>query len=221
MKNRYKKHKTHIIYAIKIQNKKLPWIIMLIIFNTIFLFAFNKIETNFQPIVKALATAKVKNHIMKTIDYSISKIPDTYTDYSNICQIHKNPSGEIISITLNTNAVKNIKSKLSKTIVQNISQLHSEELNIPIGNLTNTYILSGRGPKIPIKIIITSSPDIHIESYFEDAGINQTKHKISIFTNIEAQIILPYETMIKKVTYESLLSETIIVGKVPNVYISK
>lgn len=194
---------------------------MLIIFNTTFLFAFKKIETNFHPTVKALATAKVINHIMTTIDSSITEIPDTYTDYSDICQINKNEAGEIISITLNTNAVKKIKSHLSRTIVKNITQTHFEELGIPIGNLTKTYILSGRGPKIPIKILTASSPDIHIESHFEAAGINQTKHKISIYTNIDIQIILPYETIIKKVTYESLLSETIIVGKVPDVYVSK
>ena len=194
---------------------------MLIIFNTTFLFAFKKIETNFHPTVKTLATAKVINHIMTTIDSSISEIPDTYTDYSDICQINKNETGEIISITLNTNAVKKIKSYLSRVIVKNITETHFEELGIPIGNLTKTYILSGRGPKIPIKILTASSPDIHIESHFETAGINQTKHKITIHTNINIQIILPYETISKKVTYESLLSETIIVGKVPDVYVSK
>ena len=221
MKNQYKKHKSHIIYTIKLRNKKIFIIIMLIIFNTTFLFAFKKIETNFQPAVKALATAKVINHIMTTIDSSISEIPNTYTDYSDICQINKNEAGEIISITLNTNDVKKIKSHLSKTIVKNITQTHIEDLGIPIGNLTKTYILSGRGPKIPIKILTASSPNIHIESHFEDAGINQTKHKITILTNIDIQIILPYETIYKKVSYESLLSETIIVGKVPDVYVSK
>ena len=109
MKNQYKKHKSHIIYTIKLRNKKIFVIIMLIIFNTTFLLAFKKIETNFHPTVKTLATAKVINHITTTIDSSISEIPDTYTDYSDICQINKNETGEIISITLNTNAVKKIK----------------------------------------------------------------------------------------------------------------
>ena len=221
MKNIYQKHKTHFIYTVKLKSKKIMIITMIIIFNTSFLFTFKKIETNFQPIVKILAISQATNYTLSSINKSLAEISDTYTDYSNICQITKNENGEIISLTINANVTKNIKSNLSKSIVNNIQNTHSEDLGIPIGSITRTYILSGKGPEIPLKILTSSSPDIHIESRFESAGINQTKHKITIHTNINIQIILPYETISKKVTYESLLSETIIVGKVPDVYVSK
>lgn len=221
MKNTYKKHKTHIIYTLKLRSKKLVIILILIIFNSTFLFAFKKFEENFLPTVKALATTQSVNYTIKIIDKSLEEVPNVYKDYSNICQITKSESGDIISLTTNTNAIKNIELSLTKLIIKNIEKSHLEDLGIPIGNLTKTYILSGRGPEIPIKILTPSSPDIHIESQFESSGINQSKHKIIIHTDINIQIILPYETISKKVTHESLLSETIIVGKVPDVYVSK
>lgn len=221
MKNRYKKHKNHFIYTIKLRNKKLILIVMLIIFNITFWFAFKKMEKNFYPTVKVLSTTQSVNFTMSIIDKSVEEIPSIYTDYSNICQLNKNETGDIISVTTNANAIKNIKSNLAKSIIRNIEKAHSEKFGIPIGNLTKTYIFSGRGPEIPIKILAPYSPDIYIESEFESTGINQTKHKIIIHTDINIQIILPYETISKTVTHESLLSETIIVGKVPDVYVSK
>lgn len=194
---------------------------MLILFNISFFITFKYIEKNFQPTVKALATSQSQTFIMSTIDESVEEIPDIFTNYSELCYITKNEKGEIISITTNTNIINKIKLNLSENIVERIKHSHLQNLGIPIGNLTNTYILSGRGPKIPIKILTSSSPEIHIESKFESAGVNQTKHKISIITNIKIQIILPNETLHEQVSYEALLSETIIVGKVPDVYVSK
>ncbi len=221
LKNLYYKHKTHIIYSIKLKSKKIILLIILSIFNVSFLFTFKFVEKNFKPSVEALAISQANTYSITLIDEAIHKLPVAYKEYSELCNINKNTNGDIISVTTNTNVINNIKINLSEKIAQSVKNSHLKELGIPIGNLTGTYIFSGRGPKIPIKILTASSPDIHIDSKFEAAGVNQTKHKISIITNINIKIILPYETLTKKVTYETLLIETIIVGKVPDVYVSK
>ena len=67
MKNQYKKHKSHIIYTIKLRNKKFLIIMMLIIFNTTFLFAFKKIETELKDNSNTkLIVESVKNIIKDT-----------------------------------------------------------------------------------------------------------------------------------------------------------
>lgn len=191
------------------------------IFNITFWLTFKTVDENFKPIVTALATSYSATYTTSVINESVKDTTEPEADYSEICQINKNENGEIISITTKTNTVNNIKLRLSEKIIQKIKNSDSKELGVPIGNLTNTYILSGRGPKIPIKILTSSAPKVAIESKFESAGINQTKHKISVITTVDIQIILPYETITKTVSSESLICETIIVGKVPNVYVSK
>lgn len=194
---------------------------MLMIFNISFLFTFKLIEENFKPSVSALATAYAGTYTTSVINKSIKETTILNTEYSKLCYINKNEDGEIISVTSDANTINEIKLNLSEKIIEKLKPSGSQEIGIPIGNLTKTYILSGRGPEIPIRVITTSSPDITIESTFESAGVNQTKHKISLFTTVDVQIILPYETLTKTVSYESLISETIIVGKVPDVYVSK
>ena len=209
------------MYSIKSRSKKIIIIIMLMIFNISFLFTFRLIEKNFKPSVSALAEAYAGTYTSSVINKAIKETTILNTEYSELCYINKNEDGEIISVTSDTNTINKIKLNLSEKIIEKLKPSGSQEIGIPIGNLTKTYILSGRGPEIPIKVITTSSPNITIESSFESAGVNQTKHKISLFTTVEIQIILPYETLTKTVSYESLISETIIVGKVPDVYVSK
>lgn len=221
MKNLYNKHKSHVMYSIKLRSKKIIIIMMIMIFNISFLFTFKVIEKNFKPAVSALATAYAGTYTTSVINESIKQTSEINTDYSELCKINKNENGEIISVTTNTNTINIIKLNLSEKIIENINKVNHQELGVPIGNLTKTYILSGRGPKIPIKILTASSPGIDVESKFESAGVNQTKHKISIVAKVDIQIILPYEILTETVSCESLISETIIVGKVPDVYISK
>lgn len=221
MKNRYKKHKNHIIYSINIRFKKTMGIMLLITFNISFLLTFKIVENNFKPSVSSLAASCSSTYVTSVINKSIRDSTEQKINYSDLCKINKNDDGEIISITTDTSAINNIKLKLSENIIKNLNYTKDHTLGIPIGNLTKTYILSGRGPEIPIKILTTSSPKITVESKFESTGINQTKHKISLVTTIEIHIILPYETTTKTVISESLICDTIIIGKVPDVYIAK
>ena len=102
-----------------------------------------------------------------------------------------------------------------------INNTSYEDVEIPIGSITKSHFMSGRGPKIPIRLLITGSPKMEIDNKFESAGINQTKHKISIITTVEIEVILPYDNVKTTVSSETMLFETVIVGKIPNVYVSK
>lgn len=221
MRNTYNKHKTHMIYSFKLKIKRFTIITLLLIFNISLFFSYRIMEKNFKPTVSALAVSYVTTYTTDFINNSVKQIQKHNFDYSDICVISKNDNGEIISISTNANIVNSIKLKLSEKIVQSSTNPKYQEHKIPVGNLSNSYILSGRGPEIPIRILTSSSPKISVESSFESTGINQTKHKISIVTNVDVKIILPYETITKNIISESLLCETIIVGKVPDVYIAK
>ena len=221
MKNTYNKHKSHLIYSINLRFRKIILILMLLIFNSSFWITFKTVENNFKPTVTALATSYSNTHVTSLINSSVKDITDKKINYSDLCVINKNDNGEIISVTTNTSGINSIKLKLSDKIIENLKNKEFQNIGVPIGNLTKTYIFSGRGPEIPIKILTASAPKIAIESNFESAGINQTKHKISLITKVDIQIILPYDTITTTVSSESLICDTIIIGNVPNVYVAK
>ena len=63
--------------------------------------------------------------------------------------------------------------------------------------------------------------DTEIHSEFIAQGINQTKHRISILVTAEVSAILPLHSTDIVISDEFLVSETIIVGEIPSVYLSE
>ena len=78
---------------------------------------------------------------------------------------------------------------------------------------------SGRGPEISLKLHQVGAVDTEIHSEFISEGINQTKHRISVLVTVEISAILPLHSTDIKISDEFLVSETVIVGEIPNVYL--
>ena len=55
---------------------------------------------------------------------------------------------------------------------------------------------------------------------FESSGINQTRHKIYLEAKTQVKVIVPLTTSIKEVKAQIPISETVIIGDVPNSYVN-
>ena len=92
------------------------------------------------------------------------------------------------------------------------------DIKVPIGAISGTKILSGTGPNINIKVMPVGSIDTEIKTEFESKGINQTVYRIYLNLICEIKIIMPYESISRKIENQILLVETGIVGDVPETY---
>lgn len=89
---------------------------------------------------------------------------------------------------------------------------------IPLGSVTDYYLLSSAGPSIPIKIIPISVVDSEITENFESVGINQVRHSIDfrIWVKMHYRGYLLDER--ETITTTIPIAETIISGDVPQYY---
>lgn len=221
MKTAFNKHKTHLIYSFNLNSRKLFvslfMIATIITTNLVYRYA----EGNIQPVVTSLAVSQANTYASELINNTVTKVAESGIDYSDLCKINKDEKGEILSINTNTQKINKIKQQTASVLISLINNTSYEDVEIPIGSITKSHFMSGRGLKIPIRLLITGSPKMEIDNKFESAGINQTKHKISIITTVEIEVILPYDNVKTTVSSETMLCETVIVGKIPNVYVSK
>ena len=111
-----------------------------------------------------------------------------------------------------------LKTQLLSTLDASAQSLAQEKISVPLGNITGIQLLSGRGPDIPIKIIAISSSDAVFRGEFEDAGINQTIHRIMMDVSLELVILLPNGTESERVTTDVCVAETVLLGDVPGSY---
>ena len=92
-------------------------------------------------------------------------------------------------------------------------------LEVPSGLITNNYILSSLGPKIPVKIALTGEFESFVSSDVVEYGINNAMLTIYINIKVSEQITLPFIT--DKVTIENKIPifMSLVNGTIPNYYI--
>ena len=93
-------------------------------------------------------------------------------------------------------------------------------VKIPLGNLTGVNMLMGRGPDVPVKIIYLTSSKVDFKNELVTAGINQTKHQLSLEVTVDVDILVPWRTVSSQVVTDVLIADTVIVGQVPDTYVN-
>lgn len=141
--------------------------------------------------------------------------------YEDLIVIEKNAQGEISLITSNANAI----NKINREIATKTSILLKEKLDagipVPLLAFSGIKLLSAYGEKVMIKTVSVTSVLCDFDSTFKSVGINQTLHSIYLDVEIVLNINLPLKKYTDTINSRVLLSETVIVGKVPEIYLNK
>lgn len=75
-------------------------------------------------------------------------------------------------------------------------------------------MLSGKGPRVHFEILPVGTVKTGFVTEFESAGINQTRHKISLEATASVRIVVPSGARTVSVTTTALMAESILVGDV-------
>lgn len=151
--------------------------------------------------------------ISETVADYISENNYTYSDFAVV--LYDN-SGRTASVEALSENINRVQSELTSEINNNLSENGEASAKISLGSLSGSYLLSGRGPEVKIKICPVGDASVKLRSSFDSAGINQTRHRI--YAEISADFIssIPLYSFETEENFELLLAETIIVGDVPD-----
>ena len=168
----------------------------------------------------AIAVSDASDAVTVSINNAIADIMrdgDYSADY--FVTFEKSEAGEITAISSNMARINALSAKILDRIV-GATDTHMLTVNIPAGNLTGISVLMGRGPKVPVKIITMTSSRVEFNNSIVTAGINQTKHQINLEVIVDIDILVPWGTESTQVITEVLIADTIVVGRVPDTYLS-
>jgi sporulation protein YunB len=133
-------------------------------------------------------------------------------------RFEKDNEGKISALETNMAEMNRLQSQILSDILERLSVVSASELSIPVGTLTGTPLLAGRGPRIPVKMEFVGSSNARFDNDFTEAGINQTKHRVLLYVDVSVSILLPGFSTYTKVTNAFTVAETVIVGSVPQTY---
>lgn len=134
--------------------------------------------------------------------------------------VERDSEGKITSIETDAKAVTALQNKICERINESLSEIENKTLSVPVGTLSGITFLSGRGSDVSLKLHQVGAVDSELKSEFVSSGVNQTKHRLSIAISVEITAVLPLHSTDMTIRSEYLLSETIIVGEIPDVYLN-
>ena len=172
-----------------------------------------------RPLLESLATTRVSNTVNRIIFEAVNEaIQEGDICYEELISLEKDHEGKITAVHSNMAAFNRLQAQVLDIILARIDQVSARELSIPLGTLTGSALLAGRGPRISVRMESVGSSTARFENRFTSAGINQTNHQIVLEVDVSVSILLPGFTTATTVSTAVTVAETVIVGAVPETY---
>ena len=172
-----------------------------------------------KPVVVDLATARISNAVNRIVVAAVNDAVDSgRIDYEQLVDFDKDAEGHVTALRSNMAAFNRLQASIADDILQRMAEVSSTDLAIPIGTLTGSPLLAGRGPCLRVRMQSVGTATARFDNQFSSAGINQTRHRIILDVDVHVSILLPGLTTYTKVSNEISVAETVIVGGVPDTY---
>lgn len=141
--------------------------------------------------------------------FAQEKLSDTVPAYLSETAAWQNEK----SVVPDTYYLSQLKASLTQKLQEKLAG--KAIVWIPIGDFTDTAILSGRGVRIPLVYSVNGTVNIEFFSELSGAGINRTKY--SILMEIRVDLLSISSQFSESVTVQSnyLIYESVIDGAVP------
>ncbi len=198
---------------IKTKIKIICVLLAILIFFNLFLY---KLDTAISPTIANVAKAQIRKKTVETINRAILDEYNNNFNYDEVIKIEKDSYGNIIMLKADTLKMNKIACEIAIKAQVELNKSGNMEVEIPLSYVFKNNILAGFGPSVVIKAEPIGNINTEYLSKFENAGINQTRHKIYINVDTEVNVILPLNTDRIEVKSQIPVAETIIIGKVPS-----
>lgn len=153
--------------------------------------------------------------VTRSMAMQLEKMQASYKDFVTLTF---KEGGEVAAITTDTPRLLSLQNEVCQEIFGAYKSAGALSLSVPYLWLFGIDFLSYGGPSAKIKVLPTRFLHTYYTSEFEEAGINQTKHRILFHVEGTFDLLLPQGKERITVSERYCMAETVIVGKVPDAY---
>ena len=166
-------------------------------------------------------TVEIKSRALATraMNSSVADVVMNSIVYDDLVNVISDEFGNISMIQANSLEINNLTKDLAQACEERITEYGKVGVTIPVGTFTGVPLLVGRGPSVNVKMTPIGSVVCRFMSHFESAGINQTIHKIYVNIQANVSVVMPLSSRRFEAVQQVLISESVIVGQVPEVYL--
>ena len=182
------------------------------------------LDMGIRPMVREAAASQTQIAVNRMIQQAVLEVlEEDGLRYQSFVSLQQNQSGETTALITDTVLINRLQGELLEKILQTLQQYRELKLELPLGSLTGIQfveVMARRGldtlrygPLRPVGLVKTK-----IINQFDEAGINQTRHRIQLQVTVDMLSLLPGYRISSQAQCNVILAETIIVGLVPDAY---
>ncbi|NLV59610.1 MAG: sporulation protein YunB [Clostridiales bacterium] len=177
------------------------------------------VESNLSQMMLDMAYARAYSLAVETINQSVWDVMQGSVSYDELIITHVDTQGKVTMLNANTVRMNELATKVALMAEAELGLSENQQIEIPIGAALGIRFLAGAGPRIPIQIVPVGAVNTQFTTEFEAAGINQTRHKISMILSTTVRLVIPSGSKRVDVISTVPIAETIIVGAVPDSFV--
>lgn len=195
-------------------------LVVVIILVLIVLIPFGIVESNLKPTILAVAKAHAEQIAVQAIQNAINEKVAKSVEYKDLIFIRTDNRGRVVLMQANTIKINSLAAETTLDIQKSLAKLEGKVIPIPIGQVLKSQLLAAYGPKIRVTLVPIGTVKVKVIDDFQQAGINQTRHRLFLNVTGKVKIIIPLVSEYVEVSSQVPIAETIIVGEVPQTYLN-
>ncbi len=193
-------------------------IVLLVIIISSILYLYFYVDKNIKPTLVALAEIRAKSVTTKAINDTIKTKIKNDIQYDDLILIRYDNNGKVTLVQANMIMMNAIAADVALEVQEQLRNLSKNKVDVPLSNAFHRQIL--RLPSIKLEIQPQGSVNVDFATEFEEAGINQTRHRIYLIVMTDIRMIIPLASETLRITTNIPIAETVVIGEVPEQYIS-
>lgn len=205
-------------YLRTISYKKIPF--SLIAFLLLVISFFFLLEASLSDTIYAFAEAQARWTATEVINKAITEKVVPNITYTDLIKPERNSQDEIVFMQVNMIKVNKITSEAILAVQESLQQLEKVKFKIPIGQIFGIKLFANSGPKFNLSLLPVGTIEAKINDDFEQAGINQTRHRVYLTVKSTVKVIIPLVSDAISIETRVPLADAIIVGRVPDTYLN-
>ena len=195
------------------------------------------------PLLVSYAEAEAKKLIILVINKAVTKQINN-VDTNDIFEVTYNNNGEVILIDFNSKRTSIALSTITSLVEINLRAIEEGKidmielpdnsldafdtdllekgiiLEVPLGVITNSSLLTNLGPKVPVKLSLIGDVSSGFSTDVEEYGINNALITLNINIEVNAKVVLPFISDDMNISASIPIAMKVIQGKIPEYYLN-
>lgn len=177
------------------------------------------VEGNLTRVVLSLAQAQARAMAVRILNEAAAELlASGEVTYDALMRVTADDSGRVRLIQANTPEMNRLAAKVSIMSQEKLQANRDQVVRVPLGSALGMTLFAGAGPKIEVQVLPVGSVQVEFHTDFRTAGINQTRHRVTLLLTAQVQLVIPTGAKTVEASTQVAMAESIIVGEVPDTF---